>query len=249
LPDYSTFADAELKSHGNRVCMINSPYESERAIRYHIKLTSELLRRQPFILAENDKSIFPQVLSEPMIQADVKTSDKKSKSKPRKTETEKPNPYDMSIDSVLQQDVCAVSRADAEKTAPFVVIHDSPYNPPSGNRRMRGEMLYLSANFPDGQHVCVTCCVDGFFANRSTQQRFDPSPVQQGGVFATLMELLLQTNQSFRDRYTKAAANASTVYLMEYFSIPEAHRGPAWLTSSFRLPDDAADASRAEVCC
>ena len=70
----------------------------------------------------------------------------------------------------------------------------------STQRRMQGDLMYLMVKFVDGSEVGVTCCINGFYRNDSSEKsRYDPTPTTRGKpCFATtLAGCLYQVNQNF----------------------------------------------------
>lgn len=55
-------------------------------------------------------------------------------------------------------------------------INVSPWNPPPYQLRSRGHLLYLQVLTLEGETFQITSHVSGFFVNKSTTTKFDPSP-------------------------------------------------------------------------
>jgi len=69
-----------------------------------------------------------------------------------------------------------------EATRVHATICMSGYHPPPHHRRVLGDLAYLEARFPDGSVAHLTGFSHGFYVNRSTSTRFDPTPaVRKGG--------------------------------------------------------------------
>lgn len=69
-------------------------------------------------------------------------------------------------------------------------ISFSAWNPPPGNRRLRGDLLYLEVSTLEEHALHITASVDGFFVNRSSAAKFDPAPADAPYKSHTLVELL-----------------------------------------------------------
>lgn len=80
----------------------------------------------------------------------------------------------------------------------------SGYHPPPAHRSVLGDLAYLMATFPDGSVVHITACPIGFYRNRSTATKFDPTPAVKVGksnypdacYSHALLDCLLQSSSS-----------------------------------------------------
>jgi protein TIF31 len=80
----------------------------------------------------------------------------------------------------------------------------SGYHPPPAHRAVLGDLAYLVVTFPDGSVVHVTACPIGFYMNRSSATKFDPTPALKVGknnyhdacYSHTLLDCLLQSSTS-----------------------------------------------------
>ena len=69
-----------------------------------------------------------------------------------------------------------------EATRVHATVRMSGYHPPPPHRRVLGDLAYFEATFPDGSVAHLTGFSHGFYVNRSTSTRFDPTPaVRKGG--------------------------------------------------------------------
>lgn len=55
-------------------------------------------------------------------------------------------------------------------------LNFSAWNPPPGNRRIRGDLLYLECSTHEGRTHHITSSPEGFYLNCSSNEKFDPSP-------------------------------------------------------------------------
>lgn len=80
----------------------------------------------------------------------------------------------------------------------------SGYHPPPAHRVVLGDLAYLTATFPDGSVAHITACPLGFYLNRSTATKFDPTPAMKVGKSNSkdacyshaLLDCLLQVSSS-----------------------------------------------------
>jgi len=96
-----------------------------------------------------------------------------------------------------------------------ITIVLSGYNPPPSHRSILGDLAYLVVTLPDGQVVHVTAIPQGFYINKSTEKKFDPTPdINEGNSSSSqdsmacyshsLLDTLLQKSKSLRTVYTTA---------------------------------------------
>ena len=95
-----------------------------------------------------------------------------------------------------------------------ITIALSGYNPPPSHRLILGDLAYLVVTLPDNQVVHVTAIPQGFYINKSTEKKFNPTPdINEGSsnnqdsmacYSHSLLDTLLQKSKSFRTVYTTA---------------------------------------------
>ena len=88
-------------------------------------------------------------------------------------------------------------RDPAPKTVKSISL--SPWNPPPYHLRMRGHLLYLQITTNEGEQHNITSTISEFYVNKSTNNKFDPSPRNSPKSFAahSLINLLGQMSPSF----------------------------------------------------
>ena len=81
----------------------------------------------------------------------------------------------------------------------------SAWNPPPHHLRMRGHLLYLQVTTNEGEQYYITSAVTGFYVNKSTNNKFDPTPRSSPKAFAahSLITLLEQVSPSFDASFRK----------------------------------------------
>ncbi|KAJ3323619.1 Intracellular distribution of mitochondria [Boothiomyces sp. JEL0866] len=91
----------------------------------------------------------------------------------------------------------------------------SRWNAPPFNRKMQGDLIYLTVELFE-KTVDVTCAQSGYFVNGSTVSTFDPKPKSE--VFDTLPSLLCSASprfaQSFKELQDFVAARHPYEYLL-----------------------------------
>ena len=78
------------------------------------------------------------------------------------------------------------------------VLAMSLWNPPPGNRRLHGDLLYLYIVTSEGKFFHVTASPKGFYVNNCTMEKFDPTPAQVSYLSHSLVDLLSQLSNGFK---------------------------------------------------
>uniref|UniRef100_A0A3P9LHJ5 Clustered mitochondria protein homolog n=1 Tax=Oryzias latipes TaxID=8090 RepID=A0A3P9LHJ5_ORYLA len=82
------------------------------------------------------------------------------------------------------------------------VLTMSGWNPPPGNRKMHGDLMYLYIVTAEERHVSVTASTRGFYLNQSTTYTFNPKPANPSFLSHSLVELLSQISPAFKKNFT-----------------------------------------------
>ncbi|XP_026185628.1 clustered mitochondria protein homolog isoform X4 [Mastacembelus armatus] len=82
------------------------------------------------------------------------------------------------------------------------VLTMSGWNPPPGNRKMHGDLMYLYIVTVEERHVSVTASTRGFYLNQSTTYSFNPKPANPSFLSHSLVELLSQISPAFKKNFT-----------------------------------------------
>ncbi|XDV32275.1 hypothetical protein PO909_003137 [Leuciscus waleckii] len=82
------------------------------------------------------------------------------------------------------------------------VLTMSGWNPPPGNRKMHGDLMYLYIVTVEDRHVSITASTRGFYLNQSTTYIFSPKPANPSFLSHSLVELLSQISPTFKKNFT-----------------------------------------------
>ncbi|XP_051521359.1 clustered mitochondria protein homolog isoform X3 [Myxocyprinus asiaticus] len=82
------------------------------------------------------------------------------------------------------------------------VLTMSGWNPPPGNRKMHGDLMYLYIVTVEDRHVSITASTRGFYLNQSTTYTFNPKPANPSFLSHSLVELLSQISPAFKKNFT-----------------------------------------------
>ncbi|SPO24542.1 probable Clustered mitochondria protein homolog [Ustilago trichophora] len=106
------------------------------------------------------------------------------------------------------------------------------WNPPPQHCKLNGHLLYLQVGTLEGEVIFITASTHGFYVNRSSGARFDPSPRAAGQDFAScsLFDLLCGFSPLFLSTFAKLFNDPLSS--RDYFSaVPVTNALPAfpWL--------------------
>lgn len=82
------------------------------------------------------------------------------------------------------------------------VLTMSGWNPPPGNRKMHGDLMYLYIVTVEDRHISITASTRGFYLNQSTTYIFSPKPANPSFLSHSLVELLSQISPTFKKNFT-----------------------------------------------
>jgi len=77
----------------------------------------------------------------------------------------------------------------------------SGWNPPPGNRRMLGDLFYLTVTTLEGNTVHITAIPSGFYVNKTIDKKFDPTPAEISCKGYTLVDTLKQVSSLFNKNF------------------------------------------------
>ncbi|XP_044079217.1 clustered mitochondria protein homolog isoform X2 [Siniperca chuatsi] len=82
------------------------------------------------------------------------------------------------------------------------VLTMSSWNPPPGNRKMHGDLMYLNVLTMEDKELNITSSTRGFYLNQSTAFNFNPKPAVPKILCHSLVELLSQVSPAFRKNFS-----------------------------------------------
>uniref|UniRef100_A0A3B3XAH4 Clu domain-containing protein n=1 Tax=Poecilia mexicana TaxID=48701 RepID=A0A3B3XAH4_9TELE len=112
------------------------------------------------------------------------------------------------------------------------VLNISSWNPPPGNRKLHGDLMYISILTMEERELSITCCTRGFYLNQSNAFNFNPKPAAPKILCHSLVDLLSQLSPSFRKNF--AALQKRRVYQHPY----ECIRAPVQVCTWAAPPGD-----------
>uniref|UniRef100_A0A8B9H8P4 Clustered mitochondria protein homolog n=1 Tax=Astyanax mexicanus TaxID=7994 RepID=A0A8B9H8P4_ASTMX len=100
------------------------------------------------------------------------------------------------------------------------VLAMSSWNPPPGNRKMHGDLVYLNVVTMEDKHYSVTASTRGFFLNQSTTYSFNPKPASPSVHSHSLVELLSQISSTFKKNFSALLKKRTSTHPFERISTP-----------------------------
>ncbi|KAI1824798.1 clustered mitochondria-domain-containing protein [Xylaria intraflava] len=120
-----------------------------------------------------------------------------------------------------------------EEPAPKTVksVSLSPWNPPPYHLRQKGHLLYLLVTTNEGEQHQVTSHVGGFYVNKSSNSKFDPSPRPAPKAYAahSLFTLLGQISPSFSGSFEQLLQFNNRKEPLATFQMTNAIPAAPWL--------------------
>uniref|UniRef100_A0A915BII9 Clustered mitochondria protein homolog n=3 Tax=Parascaris univalens TaxID=6257 RepID=A0A915BII9_PARUN len=120
----------------------------------------------------------------------------------------------------------------------------SPFNPPPGPRKMKGDVLYLTVETREERRYHITCCTRGFYVNATTDGVFRPTPSpSHKAIHHSLVDLLSSISAAFRKALALILKKRSEKHIFE--RLPTPYQVNTWVAPSFEQTEDGI---RAEDC-
>ncbi|KAI0118853.1 clustered mitochondria-domain-containing protein [Nemania sp. FL0031] len=127
-----------------------------------------------------------------------------------------------------------------EESAPKTVksVSLSPWNPPPYHLRQKGHLLYLIVTTNEGEQHQITSHVGGFYVNKSSSNKFDPSPRPAPKAYSahSLLTLLRQISPSFTESFDQLLQFNSRKEPLATFQMTNAIPAAPWLVPSQSSP-------------
>lgn len=108
------------------------------------------------------------------------------------------------------------------------VLAMSLWNPPPGNRRLNGDLLYLYTVTSEGKSFHLTASPKGFYVNNCSFEKFDPSPADVPYLSHSLVDLMSQLSPGFRKGWV--VINKKRCSLHPFERLPTNYQLFSWLS-------------------
>ncbi|KAK7087364.1 clustered mitochondria protein homolog [Littorina saxatilis] len=121
------------------------------------------------------------------------------------------------------------------------VLTYSGWNPPPGNRKMHGDLLYLYVVTLEDKRYHITASTRGFYLNQSTEDNFNPRASQPKYLSHSLIDLMNQISPLFKKNFAVLLRKRSMKHPFE--RVPTPYQVYSWLAPT---PEHQVDYIRAE---
>lgn len=81
------------------------------------------------------------------------------------------------------------------------ILSPSGWNPPPGNRKLHGDLMYIYVLTMEDKRYHITSCARGFYVNESTEEVFNPKAASPKFIYHSLVDLLCQLSATFRKNF------------------------------------------------
>lgn len=190
--DYIELSEQGL---GETLAMVLNPY-NDRSFRQHLKRVKEILVHPPSAFSNVIVTAKEQSLElDETVEKTIPNFDIESLMlQPKKVLCNMSglNPYS-NEEEVLEVPSCVSGLALSE------------FNPPSGRRKVLGDLGYVVARTLEGSTVHITCAVNGFYVNSTDSVKgvLKPEPTTEIVTGKTLVELLIKVSPGFKTNWNK----------------------------------------------
>ncbi|KAM3938791.1 clustered mitochondria protein homolog isoform 1-T1 [Leptodactylus fuscus] len=106
----------------------------------------------------------------------------------------------------------------------------SGWNPPPGNRKMHGDLLYLTVVTMEDHHINITSSNRGFYINQSTAEVFNPKPASPSHLSHSIVELLNQVSPAFKKNFSNLQKKRVHRHPLERIATP--YQMYSWIAPS-----------------
>ncbi|KAK0385716.1 hypothetical protein NLU13_6893 [Sarocladium strictum] len=132
----------------------------------------------------------------------------------------------------------------APKTVKSIAL--SSWNPPPCHLRQRGHLLYLTVTTNEGEQHQITSHVSGFYTNKSSNAKFDPTPksAPKGHFSHSLLDLIGSLSPSFDESFKQLQEYNNQRDPLATFQITNTIPAAPWVVPS---PESAACAHLPDV--
>src|SRR4051794_12877558 len=99
----------------------------------------------------------------------------------------------------------------------------------TGNRKLRGDLLYLEVATIENNILHITSSVDGYYLNQSSSTSFNPIPAETPYKSHSLVDLLKKSSPTFNAKFTAALSRKVSQHPFESSDLPRA--ATIWLNT------------------
>ncbi|CAI6333795.1 unnamed protein product [Periconia digitata] len=201
--------------------LVEDPY-TEKEARMHV------IRVRELIGAAGDRTDALHGITAGLSLHESIGLDESGKPKYEGTETTPLSDYDFKAGGNVKT-LLAPPQEPAPKTVKSISV--SPWNPPPYHLRSKGHLLYLLLTTNENEQHHITATVAGFFVNKSSNAKFDPTPRQAPKAHSahSLLQLIEQLSPSFSSNFKTYLEHTQKRDPLTYFQLSNAIPANPWL--------------------
>ncbi|XP_060085603.1 clustered mitochondria protein homolog [Ylistrum balloti] len=196
LDNFSELKSIEGLKEGSVVKVVEEPYTIREA-RIHVRHIRDLLKSVDPADAYNGADCASLSFLNTVTGGDI--LDKK-RNKPDSVDC---TPPDYIMPNAKERPILPLHPGIKDLKGPscIKVLTYSGWNPPPGNRKMHGDLLYLYVVTLEEKKYHITASTRGFYVNQSTDDEFNPKAAQQKFLSHSLIDLLIQVSPAFKRNF------------------------------------------------
>ncbi|XP_019401109.1 PREDICTED: clustered mitochondria protein homolog isoform X1 [Crocodylus porosus] len=202
LDNFAELKTIEGLQEGSVLKVVEEPY-TVREARIHVRHIRDLLKSLDPSDAFNGVDCNSLSFLSVFTEGDLGDSGKRKK---KGTEMEQIDctPPEHILPGSKERPLCALQpqNRDWKPLQCLKVLTMSGWNPPPGNRKMHGDLMYLYVITVEDRHVSITASTRGFYLNQSTAYNFNPKPANPSFLSHSLVELLNQISPTFKKNFS-----------------------------------------------
>nr|XP_006816525.1 PREDICTED: LOW QUALITY PROTEIN: clustered mitochondria protein homolog [Saccoglossus kowalevskii] len=214
LDNFTELRSIEGLTDGSVIKVVEEPY-SVREARIHVRHVRDLLKSIDPTDAYNGTDLQALSFLNAVIVRDSPGRNKKSDSVDC-------TPPDFIMPESAERPLMPLNPLIKEAKAPLClqVFTASGWNPPPGNRKLHGDLMYLHTITLENNSYHITASTKGFYINRSTLEVFDPKPSEPKHLSHSLVELLQKISPLFKKNFTQMIKKRSQRHPLERVLVP-----------------------------
>jgi len=220
LNEYMDLADIPSIKPDVTLEMREALYD-EKSIRFHVRRLREILKSPE---STNTSTLFSQIspdfadnLVPPPSPEQPKAEGSKENNNTSNSNNTEPKEID---DSSSLANFFPSSQEGSTSAGCLRSIVYSGWNPPPGNRKLLGDLIYLEITTLDNRTLYVTGWSNGFFVNASTGAHFNPTPSDKPFHSHHLVGLLSQLSPVFKKNFQSLLTKNAQRHPFEILPVP-----------------------------
>ncbi|XP_044144840.1 clustered mitochondria protein homolog [Bufo gargarizans] len=211
LDNFSELKSVEGLKEGSVLKVVEEPYTIREA-RIHIRHFRDLLKSLDLTDAYNGVDCSSLSFLSSISEGDIGDSSSNENNGKRKKRSSAEHGLDAIDCSPPEYILPGSTERPLQPLQPISIDNKPPqcmkslimsgWNPPPGNRKMHGDLLYLSVVTMEDHQINITSSNRGFYINQSTAEVFNPKPASPSHLSHSIVELLNQVSSAFKKNFS-----------------------------------------------